>query len=618
MKGIWGKVLRVNLTTHTWKEEKIPEEVYRKYIGGLGLGSILLYKEVDPKVDPLDPLNKVIITTGPFQGTGIPGSSRWVAVAKSPLTGIIGHTTGGGFFGVELKKTGYDAIVIEGQSKDSVYLWIEDGKVEFRDARKIWGLDAYEAAKAIKEEIGDKKISVLDIGQAGEKLVKFACLVADEGHGIGGRTGLGAVFGSKKLKAIAVKGTNEIEVAKPNELKEAIKEYSKIILKTAESKSARKYGTAAYVVPAEILGDLPKKNWKLGSWKEGAIKISGEAYTEKLLIRPYPCANCPIGCHRYGKVPHKYSKYKISNREGMGPEYESLACLGSLTLVDDLEALVEVNDLCNRFGIDTIETGNIIAFVMECYEYGIITKEMLNGLEAKWGDAETVVRLTEMLAFREGIGDLLAEGFKELIQKFGQKTEEYAIHVKGLALPAHDPRAFFYLGLNYATASRGACHLHGWPHGNFFGILLPEAGIDKVYDRFSEDNIAYMVARYQDWAMLYDSLVQCVYMSFYGHLTLADQAKLFAYVTGINVKPQELLRAGERVFNVIRLFNIDAGVSRESDTLPARILTPLNDGSTKGKAPMFEDIILDEYYKVRKWTKDGKPSEELLKELEIS
>jgi aldehyde:ferredoxin oxidoreductase len=606
-------MLRINLSNRKCKEEDIGELVSRRYLGGLALGSFLVWKEVGPQEDAFGGQNKVVIATGPFQGTGIPGSGRWIAVAKSPLTGIIGHTCGGGFFGVELKRSGYDAMIVEGRANSPVYLCIDESGVRFEDARGIWGHDAYESEKMIKETTGDEGTRIMSIGQAGEKLVRFAGLITDEGHGVGGRTGIGAVFGSKNLKSIAVRGTKKVEIAKPDELKDEIRKYSKLIAKRGEE--LRKYGSAGYLTEADELGDLPRKNWSLGIWN-GSEKISGEAYAKEYLIKPYACSSCPVACHRYGRVYHRYSKCVNTNRDGFGPEYESLACLGSLTLVDDLSSIVEANDLCNRFGIDTIEVGNIVAFVMESYDHGYLTAKELKDLKPTWGNAEALVRLIEMISFRKGIGDLLAEGYREILKKMDKKARSSAIHVKGLSLPAHDPRAFFYLSLNYATASRGACHLHGWPHGNFFDCLIPEAGISKV-PRFSEEKMAQIVAVYQNWAALYDSLVQCIYMSFTGGLTLTDQAVLLKLTTGLSFSPQQLLELGERAFNVQRMFSVAAGANTQTDTLPKRVLTPLATGPTAGKSPEFNRQIIERYYKKRGWDRGGIPTSATLKRLKI-
>lgn len=613
MKGYWNKILRVDLTKRKVLIEKLNDKTCKEFIGGTGLATKIIFSEVDPSVDAFNPDNRLVFAVGPFNGVNIPGSGRWTVASRSPLTGIWGEASGGGYWGTEFKRTGYDALVIQGRSDKPVYLWIKEDMVELRSASHLWGMDTYETDNAVKKELGDRRVSVVCIGPAGEKLVKIASIISDQGHGVAARTGLGAVMGSKNLKAIAVKGTKNIEIAEENKLDELVESIrSKIVV---NANILREHGTPNYVISAHDLGDLPIKYWAKGEWRDSVTKIGTPTYTQKLSAKARACSFCPIGCHRYVEI--KSEKFES---KGMGPEYETLAMFGSLCLVDDLSSIVKANELCNRYGIDTISTGAIIGFLMECYEKGLITKDHTDGIEFTWGNSEALIQVISKIAKREGFGDILAEGEKNVAKKFG--VPNMMIQVKGLAVPAHDPRAFFSMAINYATSNRGACHMRGNPYIHELGVTIPEVGITNKLDRFSWRSKGYITARSQDICILFDSLVQCKFMVF-GGLTITDQVNLLRAVTGWNLSITDFLKTGERIFNLQRVYNIRLGISRKDDDLPKIIFEKIEREDRNRKIPPLK-LMLSEYYRVRGWDSDGKPTREkmhslgLLEEFEIA
>ncbi|MCD6240545.1 aldehyde ferredoxin oxidoreductase family protein [Candidatus Bathyarchaeota archaeon] len=615
MYGYSGKILRINLSENLVEVQSLEENIYRKFLGGTGLAAKILFEDKIFNVDPLDPANELVFSIGPFQGTGILGSSRVNISAKSPLTGIWGESTAGGSFGHTLKLAGFDAIVIQGKAEKPVYLWVHEGEAEIRDASKFWGMDSYEAHDRIKEEVEEPKASIATIGQAGENLVRMACIVIDK-HAFAGRTGMGAVMGSKKLKAIAVYGTTRPEIADPEGLREFSRDLSAKIIKV--SKDFSEHGTPYFLPLSYDYRNVPLKNWAQGNWTRGICKISPPRYTERILVKRIACPYCPIGCHRYVKV-EKPEKYAC---EGAGPEYETISMMGTNLLIDDLEGLAKLNDLSNRYGVDTISTGSAIAVVMECYEKGILTKEDMDGLELKWGDVDAAIELLKKIAKREGIGDLLANGALAAAKKIGKEAVSIVQQVKGLDFPAHDPRACNAMALNYATGNRGACHMRGFVLDHYqvymapgiSSLTMPEIGIG-LPPKTGWKGHGIIVARNQDWACLFDSLIQCKFMTCLGKdnsLRLGDQVKLLNYITAWKISAREFIKIGERIFNLQRMFNVMAGISRIDDKMPPRVFEKAH--PYKHSIPIFEPM-LDEYYEVRGWTIDGKPSKEKLLEL---
>jgi aldehyde:ferredoxin oxidoreductase len=607
MFGYIGKILRVNLTDENVSIENLPNEIAEKYIGGSGLAAKIIYEEMPGEVGPLDAEALLIFATGPLTGTPTPSSGRISICARSPL-GIWGESHAGGMFGPYLKKAGFDVIIITGRAKKPKYLWINDGQVEFRDAEKMWGKDVYETYELIKNELGDKAVKIAAIGPAGERLAKYASIICDVGKA--GRAGMGAVMGSKKLKAIAVKGTGKIPVAKEAELKGFAMEIQTQLSKNPAAQGLRKFGTGGGMEAYYHMGNIPIKNHSEGVWEEDKIeKIGGKKITETMLDKVTPCCNCVIGCKR--TVHIKEGKYASLRADS--PEFETLCMLGSNLLNDDLSLIAKANDLCNRLGMDTISVGGVIAFAIEAYEKGIITGRDTGGLELKWGPSESILKLIELIANREGIGDLLAEGVREAPKKLNKGSETFALHVKGLEVPAHNPRAFFGQALSYATMNRGACHL-AWPHNPDRGRLVPEIGIIAQTDRFESKGKALLVKKMQDMMEVYDLLVICKYASSAG-LTLTQLLKFFELVTGRALSVDEYMKIGERSFNLKRILNCRWRVSSKDDVLPKRLLEP-QDGGTLRHVPNM-DLMMKEYYELRGWTSDGVPSEWKLKELGI-
>lgn len=603
IKGLHGKLLRIDLSNRKIKVESIAVSLLKEYIGGSGLATKYLYDEVPPKTDPLAPENKIIFATGPFQGTSVLGSAKFSIVSRSPLTETFAVTTAGAEWGTMLKRAGYDMVIIEGESENPVYLWINDEKVELRSAEGIWGRDATETKSLIAKELGESNISVACIGPAGEKQVAIACVVVDK-HSFAGRCGLGAVLGSKNLKGIAIRGTKKIQIFDEKRLKDLNKKCLKIVGDAAKH-TYRAHGTANDVIACERAGDLPIKYWTQSSWEEGAHKIGAPRFTEELKAKPWSCPYCPVGCHR-----HVSFNYQGENIDGAGAEYESLGMLGSNCLVDDLLAISKANDLCNRLGIDTISAGSFVAFTMECFEKGLIDSKDLNGREARWGDGEYLIELIRQIGNKEGFGQLFSKGIRQAAAKIGHGAEEFTVEVKNLDFPAHDPRTYFSLAINYATSTRGACHLRGYPHLAEIGVMLiPEVGLTEAPKRFHMQGQARLTALFQDLAAVHDSLVLCVFSPMLG-LSLTDTTAFLNYITGWALTPQDLMQIGRQIVNLQRKINVADGINRKVDRLPPKMFQPGDEGIRKGKIPEPFANTLSEYYEYRGWNQEGIPERE--------
>lgn len=609
--GFWNRLLRINLTDYQIEEESIPDELFEKFLGGSGLATKYLYEEVPARTDALAPENKIIFATGPFQGLPVPGSAKWAVVSRSPLTGTFAVSAAGAEWGVRLKRAGYDLLIIEGKSEKPVYIWINDHQIKIKPAEHLWGKDAIETVGLIRKELGDSKVSVAAIGPAGEKKVGIASIVVDT-HSFAGRCGFGAVLGSKGLKAVAVKGSKTVSVARMAPLKEL----NRVLFKTLSQNTKdtmKAHGTAGSVTSCEVMGDLPIRYWNQAVWTEGAAKIGVPNYTERLKARSWPCIYCPVGCHR--QIIFEYNGELI---EGAGAEYESLAMLGSNCLIDDLFAISKANDLCNRLGIDTISAGAYVAFTMECFEKGLISTTDLDGRDARWGDGEFLVDLINQIGKREGYGALFAEGIRPAVAKIGKEAEQLIVEVKNLDFPAHDPRTYFSLAINYATGTRGACHLRGYPQvGEAGRLMLPEIGFTKPPERFNMTGQARLAALFQDLAALHDSLVICIYIPISG-LSLGDTVKLLNFITGWESTPKGLMQIGERIVTLQRQINVNDGLSRIDDRLPQKMFIPDESGFRKGRIPEPFNETLLEFYECRGWDQNGKPKQEKLKELGLS
>ena len=608
MFGYWKKLLRVNLSDSSYKVEEIDEKSIRLLLGGAALAAKYLLEELPPKVDPLSPQNKIIFAIGFMQAVNYPGNAKWSVVTKSPLTGTFMDSAGTGAWAPQLKKAGYDMLIIEGKAPKPVYLFINDDKVEFKSAEKIWGKDTVETGEAIKGELGDKRINTLNIGPAGEILNPVACVTCD-GHSFAGRGGAGAVMGSKNLKAVAVWGTKQTPVADEEKAKEHAKELFKALHETAKGGG----GTPDVMVPLEALGDVPIRYWRGDVWHAGAKMIGTPRYTEFLNVKPLPCQNCPVGCHRH--IHLKLADGSVL--EGNGPEYETLGMFGSGLCIDDLAAIALVNDKCNRAGVDTISVGSFIGFLIECYESGFISAEEV-GMVPRWSDPATLHFLADRILKLEGVGKLFRKGIRGAVEKIGKESAALAVEVKNLDQPAHDPRAVYGLAVNYATSPRGACHERGNPQASALGLFYPDCEMDAPPERFSEAEAGYCAYVYQNTSMLFNNLTICKFMINNGGLTISDIAKEFEYTTGIRMSNMELLETSKRGIELQRLINVRDGITKADDTLPPKMLQAAVTGGRAGKAPVNFDRMLRDYYKLRGWNDSGIPTKDSLTKLGLS
>jgi len=609
MKGYMGTILKIDLTRSKVQKEDLNEEWAKQFVGGSGLGAKYLFELTDEKTDPLGPENPLILMTGPFTGTSVPLSGRHAVVTRSPLTGIFGESDVGGTWGANLKRAGFDGIILTGKSEKPVYLWINDEKVEIRDASHLWGKDTYEMDPILKSETHEKAV-VSAIGQAGENQVFISSIMTDGREGrAAGRCGMGAVMGSKNLKAIVIRGTKKVPVHNPEEVTRLPKEYGAMINQKAEN--FRKYGTAGSLSVFEAMGTLPLQNWKfVGRWESSAEKINGFTMSGTVLKGHYFCDACILGCGRRVRI----EQGPYAGVEGAGPEYETLALLGSNCLIDNLEALCFANELCNRFGLDTISTGGVIAFGMEAYERGLIDREDTGGIELQWGNEEALMEMIRMIALKRGFGEVLGKGVKKASEIIGRNSVEFAPHIKGLELPGHDPRGYNAGAMGFATSSRGACHLSGLSHTFERVLKSPEMDIPEPTDRYEVKGKGILAAKSQNLMGMMDSLKLCKFILF-GGITITHIVKWYHEVTGREMTIEDFIKTGERIFNLKRLYNVRMGISRKDDTLPFRHLTfkRMGEGLTPNLPPLGQ--MLSEYYEYRGWSEDGIPTPEKLKEL---
>jgi aldehyde:ferredoxin oxidoreductase len=613
MAGFEGKMLEVNLTTGTIKNSTVDKEAVRKYIGGSGLGAKLMLDRVSPDVDPLSPDNTLFILTGPTSGTNIPGGARFSVCAKSPLTNIWGESCCGGTFASELRSAGWDGIIIEGASDKPVYILIEDDKVMIKDASDLWGKNTYEVIDMLQERHGDKKKgSQILIGVAGEKMVRFAA-VASERKNFAARCGLGAVMGSKKLKAVFVKGSGKVSLADP----ERFNARRKIVLNKAKENIAIQVltaqGTNAALGISAMTGDLPMKNWTVGADTEVSSKIEGGVLSgPDFYLGNDACHGCMIACKRVVHITD--GPYK--GMEGAGPEYEGVASLGSLLMIGDMAAVIKMNELCNQLGMDVISCGSAIAFAMDCFEHGIISTKDTDGIELKWGDDTTVLKIIEKIARREGFGDVLAEGSKRAAQKIGGNASDYAVEIKGMEVPMHDPRANYLIGLGYATGIRGACHTNDASYAIGSGILdWADIGIPLGIDVKKNEGAAEFVKHAQDLGQIMNAAVFCYMIIFV--LNGEDMAELLSAATGFDYTFEEVEECAERMWITKRGLDNLMGITAADDRLPRQILTPPTDGGAAGQAPNL-DVMLKEFYPARGLGADGRPTKETLDRLGLS
>lgn len=607
--GYTGKILKVDLTDG--KIEVLRTREYfdiNLFIGGKGLAAYVLWKEMKRGVDPFSEENLLVFSTGPLTGTLCPGTRICIAT-KSPLTGLFCDSYVGGHLGAEMKMAGYDAIVIKGRSERPVYIWIHDEHVEICSAEHIWGLDTFRTEEAIRKERKDETIRVACIGPAGERLVRFAHINVDR-YRQAGRGGTGAVMGSKNLKALAVKGEGAIPVYDVEEFTEKAKEAHRAVLKNETVKARKRWGTARTIIFTADQDLLPTRNFREATF-EWAENLSAEVLERKFWIKHRACHSCPVNCGKLGVV--RAGKYAGTVVEGI--EYETLALIGANCGIGSYEAVAYANMLCDMLGLDTISTGNVIAFAMECFERGILTDKDTEGLKLNFGNEEAVIRLIEKIAKREGLGNLLADGVKRFSEKIDEKSKSFAMHVKGLELPGYDARASPGMGLAYITADRGGCHTRAWPISYEISGKAPDG---TVIGRYSSEKRAFMVKKQQDENTAYDTLVACWFLK--GAVGSKRYVDMLNAAVGTKFTVEEFLSVGERIWNLVRLFNIREGLRKEDEILPDRIFAdPIPSGIAKGQKlerGMLQRM-LEEYYMIRGWSSEGIPEKEKIRQLKL-
>ncbi len=615
MYGFHNKILRVNLSTGEICIEEPGERFFRTYMGGWGVIAYYLLKEMAPGVDPLGPDNLLVFAPGVITGAPLGGSGRHAIGAKSPLTGGFGAGEAGGFWGAELKRAGWDAIVVTGQASGPVYLWIADDHVEIRDATHLWGKKTAEVEQTLRDELGDKRIRVAQCGLAGENLVRYACVIHDANRAAG-RTGLGAVMGAKKLKAVAVRGSGRVQVADAERVQTQARWLSEHYMEgwTAD---LHQNGTDGGLLGLSLAGGLPTRNFQEGAF-EGAEKITGSTMTETILVDRDNCFACPVYCKRVVKVEERYQVDPVYG----GPEYETVGAIGSCCGIDDLAAIAYGNQQCNAYGLDTISTGVTISWAMECFERGLLTTQDTGGLDLHFGNAAAMLELIEQIAHRRGFGHLLAEGCLRAAQQIGRGTEKYAMQVKGQEVPMHEPRIKFALGLGYATSPTGADHMHNIHDTGYeaeggsiqdmrrLGILdpLPAKSLGPEKVRLAKYHI--------DWQVLYNCLGVCMFMPYSKERML----EIVQGVTGWNSSLVELLKTGERALAMARAFNYREGLRAADDVPVWRFSTPFESGPIVGVKVPAEDMTraLKLYYEMNGWDQEtGAPVEGKLVELGI-
>ncbi|RLI30685.1 aldehyde ferredoxin oxidoreductase [Candidatus Bathyarchaeota archaeon] len=617
--GYVGKYARINLTNGTVCIKPTPKSLARAFIGGSGFAARILWDEVGPEVDPLSPENRLVIATGPVTGTAWPTAGRYMMAAKSPLTGIWGESHAGGHLGPEIKYAGFDFLVIEGRSPEPVYLYLNDGRIEILPAGDFWGLMVHEAVDELKRET-DLNAHVACIGPAGEKLVRFAAVISDY-HRAHGRTGMGAVWGSKRLKALVVRGHGSVEVARFEQFMEIMQEAHQRGVEHPQAQALAEYGTPLLVAYKQSIGELPTKNHWTGVF-DGAENLMAETLKERYWVRTRACFACRTRCKKVYKSTQE--PYVVTSE---GPEYEAIYSFGSNLGNDNFPSILYANYLCNQYGLDAISTGCTIAFLTECVEKGIVSREEVDGLDLKWGNHEAFIELIHKIAKREGIGNLLAEGVKRAAEKIGRGAEYYALHVKGMEVSGQDGRTHRSIGLSHAVASRGADHLRGLVTVDQLGyeeIAAERWGRDKlpeICNPYSEKWKALAVKTTEDVYALRDTLIVCWYtVSWPPIYWVEDFARVLPAVTGEDAfgKVDELLRIGERIVNLERCFNVREGITRKDDRLPERFTKePMPQGPGKGQTVNL-DIMLDEYYDLRGWDKKtGIPKRETLEKLQL-
>ena len=621
--GYTGRVLRVDLTTKNIWTENPDEKFYRKYMGGRGIALYYLLTSIsDLRIDAYDPRNELVFAASVVTGAPFPGNSRFTVAAKSPLTQGYGESEAGGFWAPELKRAGFDAIVVEGTSSNPVFLWVHDGQYEIREAQELWGKSTAETEDLIKRELADSKIRVACIGPAGENLVRYASIHNDIKH-VNGRTGMGAVMGSKKLKAIAVKGTQKVSLYDEDRVRKKSRWFTQKFKDNPVNSILFETGTSGGLLSLNDLGVLPTRNFQEGVF-EGAKKICGQKMKETIGLGKEGCFACPVGCKK--KVEIKTGPFSVDHKYG-GPEYETIAAFGSNCGIGDLQAIAKANESCNRYGLDTISTGNVVAFAMECYEKGCIDTNDTGGIELRFGNALGMVKLVEDIAMRRNLGNLLAEGVRRASERIGKGSEEFAVHVRGEEAAMHEPRGKLGVGLGYAVGPKGADHIE-MEHDECFASedseFLKDVEPLGISDALDPTDISlkkvHMFTYLQQLWGIYMILDICIFVAAPGRtFKLGHVVELVKAVTGWKTSLFELMKASERALCMARIFNVKTGITPRHDSLPVRFFTPLKKGHYDGKSvpkKEFKDAVKS-YYRMMGWDESGVPTAEKLAELDI-
>ncbi len=615
--GYTGQILRVNLSNGSISVDKPDDNFYRRYVGGAGFVGYFLLKELKPGIDPLGPDNKLIFAPGPVTGTPLPGNGRNCVGAKSPRSGGYAKAEAGGFFGAELKRSGYDAVIVEGKAERPSYLWIHDGEAEIRDASHLWGKATKESQEAIRTELGDSLIRTAQIGPAGERLVDFAAVINDL-KAAAARTGMGAVMGSKNLKAIAVRGRKAPQMADPAQVRTLAK-WVRDNVKTPLFATIAEFGTGRNMGPGRDSGNLPTNNFRDGDFPDPE-KIGAQYLQESgLEIKMESCYACPLRCKKIIEV--KEGPYTIDPAYG-GPEYETLGAFGSTCGIGDVKAICKAHEICNAYSLDTISAGVTIAFGMECFENGIITREDTGGIDLSFGNTEAMLQVIELIGKREGIGALLAEGTRKAAERLGKGAEAFAMHVKGVEVPMHEPRLKQGLGLTYSVTPYGADHMVGI-HDTAYAMAGPGLDALKIWGFIDPLPLTDLgprkvaVARIGHlWRFYLDSLVLCMFVR-YNENQIMEAVRA---VTGWNTSTMEGLKVGERAVTLARAFNMREGLTRADDQLPKRFFQPTTVGALKETAinPAAMDKAIDTFYGMMGWDSEtGVPTAGKLEELEM-
>ena len=606
--GFHGRLLRVDLTTGATDEVGFSREDVATWLLGSGLAAKLLYYDFDPCVEPLAPEAPLLFLSGLFTGSPLPGTSKHCVVARSPLTGIWNEATVGGHWPAELRRTGWDGVLFVGRSEVPVWLSLTKDRAELKPAGDLWGLDTYELEARMRPGLG-RKPRIAAIGPAGERCSPIACVVFDAPISrIAARGGIGAVMGSKRLKAVVVEGDGDLRpsIADLDGLKEQLK--VDVAMVQGNTQALRAFGTSGGITTVERNGELPIKNWQLGSWKAGARRISGQEMQPDYLDRHYSCWGCPVRC---GKI------YKVAalGLAGHGPEFESLGMLGANCLNDEPERVIEANELCNRYGVDSISAGSCAAFGIEAFERGLLTEAETGGVRLDWS-GDTVVHLIGLIGRGEGVGELLGMGVRKAAELLGHGAEDFAVHTKGLEYPAHDPRGHVSMALSYATSARGACHLEGLTFFLDRGVKVPDLGFLEAPDPHDSSDKPPIVMAMQDYMSVFNPLGMCKFM-FLGGVGPAIIARWLRLTCGFDVDQDGVMETGARLFNLKRMYNVRLGISRKDDVLPRRLLAEAKlDGAAAGVLPDMASM-LHRYYELRGWSPDGIPTSETLARLGV-